>query len=477
LLGAAALKAAGAIFDVIANVEAYDSNIQALTDRKIISAEDAQQLRDASAAFARLGTELTNLAVSVAATVAPVVGPFFDLVSNFVVSLNAGMTVVGNFANSIAGYGDEASTAARKQRELNTELITQLRVADAQEQSTKRQKELEKNLADDRASLANMFAEDQAEAEARTRKIEEAAKSLLAAEETLHNMRKSARLEEADARDKIILKAEQQRESVQRLIEQHPELTMQGLSLIRLYDSIRDSALAAFDAEERRKQIEANERQNAKIKKQVESITQAYREQQQAIREAQAEVMQATADTVVSIVGDIQSSLSSVTAMFDTSTKQGKKAARNLATAQRVLAVYQVGINLAQAIAQSLAQGGPVAGAALAAAVSSAFAGLIATVSQPIPQFHTGRFGASSGMLTDERMTGGVMTVAPEVVIPPDLVSRSGGADGVRSRLEDDRPMIVQAVIDLTDERIVLPLSRALGARERGRIGIPLGRT
>jgi hypothetical protein len=37
--------------------------------------------------------------------------------------------------------------------------------------------------------------------------------------------------------------------------------------------------------------------------------------------------------------------------------------------------------------------------------------------------------------------------------------------------------MIVQAVIDLTDERIVLPLSRALGARERGRIGIPLGRT
>jgi len=163
--------------------------------------------------------------------------------------------------------------------------------------------------------------------------------------------------------------------------------------------------------------------------------------------------------------------------MFDTSTKQGKKAARSMAEAQRVLAIFQVGINLAQAIAQSLAQGGPVAGAALAAAVTAAFAGIIATVSRPVPQFHTGRFGAASGMLGDERMTGGVMTVQPEVVIPPDLVSRAGGADGVRSRLEDDRPLIVQAVIDLADERIVLPLSRAMGARERTKLGVPLGRS
>ena len=132
---------------------------------------------------------------------------------------------------------------------------------------------------------------------------------------------------------------------------------------------------------------------------------------------------------------------------------------------------------MATSISQALAQGGPVAGAAMAAAVVAAFAGIMAEVSRPIPQFHTGRFGAASGMLGDESMTGGVVTVSPEVVIPPDLVSRSGGADGVRSRLEGDRPMIVQAVIDLADERIVLPLSRALSARERGRLGIPLGRT
>ncbi len=45
----------------------------------------------------------------------------------------------------------------------------------------------------------------------------------------------------------------------------------------------------------------------------------------------------------------------------------------------------------------------------------------------------------------------------------------------MRSRLEDDRPLIVQAVIDLADERIVLPLSRAMGARERTKLGVPRG--
>jgi hypothetical protein len=436
-------KLSGAVLDVIGNLEAYEDQIARLQQDGTITEEQVEGLREASAAVATLKEGFGSLVVIVAAKLAPVIE-----------DLSRGIAAVQGFVSGgFEGMNQAAARFNRRAREIKQE---QDRAREQTEEAENQATANHESRADRRITAINRVAD---------------------AQKQLQQLIDGALLQEADARERIALQYQQQIDQVFALMEQHPQLAGQAQELIELYQTQRDAAIAAFDAEERRKQAEENERQNARLKKQIEDITAAYEAQQQAMRDAQAQVMQATAEAVVSIVGDIESSLASVAQMFDTSTEQGKKAARNMAAAQRALAIFQIGINLAQAIGQSLAQGGPVAGAALAAAVSSAFAGLIATVSRPIPQFHTGRFGASSGMLTDERMTGGVMTVAPEVVIPPDLVSRSGGADGVRSRLEDDRPMIVQAVIDLTDERIVLPLSRALGARERGRIGIPLGRT
>ena len=443
LVVAALAKLGGAVLDVIGNLEAYEDQIAQLQQDGTITDEQVEGLREASAAVATLKESFGSLAVIVAANVAPVIE-----------DLSRGIVAVQGFVSGgFEGMHQAAARFNRRAREIKQE---QDRAREQTEEAENESTSNHESRADRRITAINRVGD---------------------AQKQLQQLIDGALLQEADARERIALQYQQQIDQVFALMEQHPTLAGQSRELIELYQTQRDAAIAAFDVEERRKQAEENERQNARLKKQIDDITAAYEAQQQAMRDSQAQVMQATAEAVVSIVGDIESSLASVAQMFDTSTEQGKKAARNMAAAQRALAIFQVGINLAQAISQSFAQGGPVAGAALAAAVGSAFAGLIATVSQPLPQFHTGRFGAASGMLTDERMTGGVMTVAPEVVIPPDLVSRSGGADGVRSRLEDDRPMIVQAVIDLTDERIVLPLSRALGARERGRIGIPLGRT
>ena len=436
-------KLGGAVLDVIANLEQYEDQIERLRESETITDQQVEGLREASAAVAALKESFGGLAVVVAANVAPVI----EDLSRGIVAAQAFIT--GGFA----GMNEAVAQFNRRQREIK------------QEQDKRRQ---ETEQAEEEATKKH---------EQRTTRKVSALERLQAAQAQLQSLISAARMQEANERDKILLQYQQQLEQVNALIEQHPQLAGQAEELIEIYQKQRDAAIAAFDLKERQA-YEAEEAARAqREQRRIEETTAAYREQQQAMQEAQQAIMQASFESAASIAGNIQNTLSSVTEMFDTSTKQGKKAARSMAEAQRVLAIFQVGINLAQAIAQSLAQGGPVAGAALAAAVTAAFAGIIATVSRPVPQFHTGRFGAASGMLGDERMTGGVMTVQPEVVIPPDLVSRAGGADGVRSRLEDDRPLIVQAVIDLADERIVLPLSRAMGARERTKLGVPLGRS
>jgi len=436
-------KLGGAVLDVISNLEQYEDQIERLRESGTITDEQVEGMRQAQAAVTALKESFSGLAVVVAANVAPVI----EDLSRGIVAAQAFIT--GGFA----GMHEAVAQFNRRQREIK------------QEQDKRRQ---ETEQAEEEATKGH---------EQRTTRKISALERLQAAQGELQGFINAALMEEADEREKIALQYQQQLDQVYALMEQHPQLVGQAQELIETYQKQRDAAIAAFDLKER-KAYEAEEAARARREqRRIEETTAAYREQQQAMQEAQQAIMQASFESAASIAGNIQNTLSSVTQMFDTSTKQGKKAARSMAEAQRVLAIFQVGINLAQAIAQSLAQGGPVAGAALAAAVTAAFAGIIATVSRPVPQFHTGRFGAASGMLGDERMTGGVMTVQPEVVIPPDLVSRAGGADGVRSRLEDDRPLIVQAVIDLADERIVLPLSRAMGARERTKLGVPLGRS
>jgi len=443
LVVAGMAKLGSAVLDVITNFDEYRDTIERLERSGNITAAQVEGLKEAGAAVQVLKEQFSDLVVELAANVAP-------LMEN----LSRGIYTAAAFMRG--GWEAAIETAQefnRRQREIK------------QEQDKRRQ---ETEQAEEEATKKH---------EQRTTRKVSALERLQAAQAQLQSLISAARMQEANERDKILLQYQQQLEQVNALIEQHPQLAGQAEELIEIYQKQRDAAIAAFDLKERQA-YEAEEAARAqREQRRIEETTAAYREQQQAMQEAQQAIMQASFESAASIAGNIQNTLSSVTEMFDTSTKQGKKAARSMAEAQRVLAIFQVGINLAQAIAQSLAQGGPVAGAALAAAVTAAFAGIIATVSRPVPQFHTGRFGAASGMLGDERMTGGVMTVQPEVVIPPDLVSRAGGADGVRSRLEDDRPLIVQAVIDLADERIVLPLSRAMGARERTKLGVPLGRS
>lgn len=73
---AATFKFAGAVFDVIANVEDYADQLDTLQGRGIISEADIEQLHRANRALSQLGQEFSGLFVGVAAAIAPFIQDF-----------------------------------------------------------------------------------------------------------------------------------------------------------------------------------------------------------------------------------------------------------------------------------------------------------------------------------------------------------------------------------------------------------------
>jgi hypothetical protein len=197
-------------------------------------------------------------------------------------------------------------------------------------------------------------------------------------------------------------------------------------------------------------------------------------EEREAATRASEEQLQREQAAVSSILQSTSASAAAVSKLFDTNTDSGKKAANTLAGISQALAITDVTIKGVQAAAQAYAQGGPIAGPVLAASMVAVFAGLVASVAGMTRKFHTGKFG-TGGMLGDEQSYGGATILRNEVVVPPDLVSRLGGGDGVRQRLEGQQaPVMVQAVLDMGDELIRVPLARALSAVQTD-TGTPLG--
>jgi hypothetical protein len=211
----------------------------------------------------------------------------------------------------------------------------------------------------------------------------------------------------------------------------------------------------------------AAERQ-AMIFDQAVKDARAYADQVEAANVAAVEAQQAASQAAyqqrvnddMSFASYLQSSigasLQAVAGLYDETTTQGKQALRELAAAQKVAAIFDIGIKTAQAIMSALTLGpilGPIAAAAMgiAGAVQAA-----AVAAMPPPTFHSGRYGAS--MANDVAAT----LLPREVVVPAPTVAANGGADGVRRALRGggggDGVTVLR--LDLTDRTIRAPLVR-----------------
>jgi len=181
-----------------------------------------------------------------------------------------------------------------------------------------------------------------------------------------------------------------------------------------------------------------------------------------AQQEASKAAYQQRVSDDMSFAGYLQSSVGStleaVGSLYDETTARGKAALRELAGAQKVAAMFDIGVRTAQAVMSALTIPPPL-GAIAAAAVGVAGAAQAAAVAaMPPPQFyHSGRFGAS--MANDIAAT----LLPREVVVPAPTVAANGGPDGVRRALrsggsDDDRVTVLR--LDLTDQTIRAPLVR-----------------
>lgn len=440
---AGVVQLTSSVADVIVNLEDYRDTIDDLQSKDMISNDQIAQLETASAAIDVISESWSGLTVVLASRVAP-------MVTNLV----RGIVAASGFVTG--GFQGMHQAAADFNAELRktVEETRKLEDAGASDAAAKR------SDADREAAAAAI----------------KAAQDRAAAQQALSAMIETAMMREADGREKIALRFQAEIDKVYELMTLYPELQGQAESMLDLLQAQRAAEIELYDTKlveqlDREKQ-DAHDREmkrRAEARKAAEQAAAAVEAEHRRIQGALMSSSQA-------VVSNISASLDSITQMLDTSTAEGRRAARSMAVTQRTLAIFQVGLNLMQAIAQSFGQAGPVAGAALAVAVTGAFAGILAAVSKPLPSFHTGRFGYNSGMVGDESTYGGVKTVSPEVVVPPDIVSRVGGADAVRGRLEDDRPMVLQAVLDFGDERILAPMVRMVSAGARASMGTPLGR-
>lgn len=140
--------------------------------------------------------------------------------------------------------------------------------------------------------------------------------------------------------------------------------------------------------------------------------------------------------------------------LFDTQTREGRRAALALFAVQKAVSVAQIAVNTAQAITAALTIP-PPAGPILALATGAAAAVQAGAALAAQPRFHTGLFN-------DEQPA---VIRRGEVVVPAPMVAASGGPERVRQQLRDgagsERPIIVRAVF--SDREVAVPLAREVG--------------
>jgi hypothetical protein len=149
-----------------------------------------------------------------------------------------------------------------------------------------------------------------------------------------------------------------------------------------------------------------------------------------------------------------------ISGMFDENTKEGRKAIRELAVAQKAAAIFDVAIKGVQAVMAALTVPPPAGTALAVVAGAAAVASAAAVAAQPLPSFHTGRFaGAIQPVQPDE---GPALLRRGEVVVPATTVAANGGVDQVRRRLGEsgDGGGRVNVFLDLTDRTVRVPLAR-----------------
>ena len=165
-------------------------------------------------------------------------------------------------------------------------------------------------------------------------------------------------------------------------------------------------------------------------------------------------------DGVASISGYVGQTLDTISGMFDENTKEGRKAIRELAVAQKAAAIFDVAIKGVQAVMAALTVPPPAGTALAVVAGAAAVASAAAVAAQPLPSFHTGRFaGAIQPVQPDE---GPALLRRGEVVVPATTVAANGGVDQVRRRLGEsgEGGGRVNVFLDLTDRTVRVPLAR-----------------
>lgn len=203
-------------------------------------------------------------------------------------------------------------------------------------------------------------------------------------------------------------------------------------------------------------QVKAEKERLAKI---AEMQAEAAQAQAEADKQKRQEYEKSQIDGIAGISSYIGQTLNLISGMYDENTKEGRKAIRQMAIAQKAAAIFDVAIKGVQAVMAALTIP-PPAGTVLAVAAGVTAAASAASVAaQPLPSFHSGRFaGAIQPVQPDESPA---MLRRGEVVVPAPTVRANGGVDGVRQRLGErggDGGMVL--AIDLTDRRIRLPLAR-----------------
>jgi len=276
-----------------------------------------------------------------------------------------------------------------------------------------------------------------------------------------------ARAEAKKADDEAFKAFEKEFDASQERMRSENAMAMMG----SLFFLGMDDAFAEVESEmDRLNDIADKNRQmefEASVKAEKERLAEIARLQDEAAHEAYVRDQEqrkayekSQVDGVASISGYVGQTLDTISGMFDENTKEGRKAIRELAVAQKAAAIFDVAIKGVQAVMAALTVPPPAGTALAVVAGAAAVASAAAVAAQPLPSFHTGRFaGAIQPVQPDE---GPALLRRGEVVVPATTVAANGGVDQVRRRLGEsgDGGGRVNVFLDLTDRTVRVPLAR-----------------
>jgi hypothetical protein len=334
------------------------------------------------------------------------------------------------------------------------------------EEIAKRQADAEQRAKDTEAAMKaseeRRAAEAKAAEEAAKRREEEAAKRREEAAKRAEQRRKAEREQlEKDARLNEE-RAEEMYEKIQRLKEQSSFVEAFTAGLPDAFAEVEASidTVGALYEKNRQYQFEEEIRMaKAALAEKAALEAEAAAQKADQDRQAQQEFEKQQIEGIAGISGYIGQTLGLISGMYDENTKEGRKAIREMAIAQKAAAIFDVAIKGVQAVMAALTIPPPAGPILAVAAGVTAAASAASVAAQPLPSFHSGRFaGAIQPVQPDESPA---MLRRGEVVVPAPTVRANGGVDGVRQRLGErggDGGMVL--AIDLTDRRIRLPLAR-----------------